>query len=201
MMQYSRRSIAAAATLTVLVAGAATLAAQAPAAQAPRPQPLIMTTTAFEDGGVIPDKFTQAAGPAAVSPALSWSQVPAGTQSFVLLMHDPEPVLNKGSKMDITHWLVWNIPATSTGLPEGVPAGELPDGTRQVSLRSNAYMGPGAPPGPYHHYTFELYALDIKLDVPQGQPAAAAQTRNAIFDAMDGHVLGKAVLVGRFHRQ
>ncbi len=167
----------------------------------PPTPPLIMTSTAWQDGGVIPDKYTQAAGPQAVSPALSWSQVPPGTQSFVLLLHDPEPVLNKGSKMDITHWLVWNIPGTSTGLPEGVAAGELPDGTRQVSLRANAYMGPGAPPGPYHHYTFELYALDTKIDVPPGQPQQAAQTRQAVFDAMDGHVLGKAVLVARFHRQ
>ena len=151
-------------------------------------------------GGVIPDKYTQAAGPTAPSPELKWSQVPAGTQSFVLLMHDPEPVLNRGSKMDITHWLVWNIPGTSTGLPEGVAAGELPDGTRQLSLRSNGYMGPGAPPGPYHHYTFELYALDTKLDVPQGTAQEAAATRTAVFNAMDGHVLGKAVLVARFHR-
>jgi len=159
-----------------------------------------MTTTAWEDGGVIPNKYTQAAGTAAVSPELKWSQVPAGTQSFVLLMHDPEPVLAKGSKMDITHWLIWNIPGTSTGLAEGVASGELPDGSRQVSLRSNAYMGPGAPAGPYHHYTFELYALDTKLEVPQGTPQEAAATRNAVVNAMDGHVLGKAVLVGRFHR-
>jgi len=89
----------------------------------PATPPLIMTTTAWEDGGVIPDKYTMAAGPAAVSPELKWSQAPAGTQSFVLLMHDPEPVLNKGSKMDITHWLIWNIPRTSTGLPEGVAQG------------------------------------------------------------------------------
>ena len=61
-------------------------------------------------------------------------------------------------------------------------------------------MGPGAGPGPYHHYTFELYALDIKLDVPQGTPQEAAATRTAIVNAMDGHVLGKAILVGRFHR-
>jgi Raf kinase inhibitor-like YbhB/YbcL family protein len=158
-----------------------------------------MTTTAFEDGGVTPDKYTQAS-PNAVSPALSWSQVPMGTQSFALLMHDPEPVLNRSPKMDITHWLIWNIPATSTGLPEGVAEGELPDGSRQVSLRSNAYMGPGAPAGPYHHYTFELYALDTKLDVPQGTPQQAADTRTAVMEAMDGHVLGKAILVGRFHR-
>ena len=169
----------------------------------PATPPLIMASTAWEDGGVIADKYTQAApaGTTAVSPELKWSQVPAGTQSFVLLMHDPEPVLNKGSKMDITHWLIWNIPGTSTGLPEGVAQGELPDGSRQVSLRSNAYMGPGAPAGPYHHYTFELYALDTKLDVPQGTPQEAAATRTAVVNAMDGHVLGKAVLVARFHRQ
>lgn len=165
----------------------------------PAMPPLVMTTTAWEDGGVIPNKYTQAV-PSAVSPELKWQQVPAGTQSFVLLLHDPEPVLNKGSKMDITHWLIWNIPGTSTGLPEGVAQGELPDGSRQVSLRSNAYMGPGAPAGPYHHYTFELYALDTKLEVPQGSPQDAAATRTAVVNGMDGHVLGKAVLVARFHR-
>src|SRR5215467_7403949 len=110
-------------------------------ARGPQTPPLLMTTTSFEDGGVIPDKYTQKAGPMAVSPELKWSQVPMGTQAFVLLMHDPEPVLNKSSKMDVTHWLVWNIPGTSTSLPEGFQQGELPDGTRQVSLRGNAYMG------------------------------------------------------------
>jgi Raf kinase inhibitor-like YbhB/YbcL family protein len=196
-------------TLTVLfvVAGLLAIAVGLTMAQerrgggrGPAVPPLIMTTTAWEDGGVIPDKYTQKAGPMAVSPELKWSQVPMGTQSFVLLMHDPEPVLNKGSKMDITHWLIWNIPGTSTGLSEGVAQGELPDGSRQVSLRSNAYMGPGAPAGPYHHYTFELYALDTKLEVPQGAPQQAADTRMAVVNSMDGHVLGKALLVARFHQ-
>jgi hypothetical protein len=159
-----------------------------------------MTTTGFEDGGVIPDKFTQAAGAMAVNPELKWSQVPMGTQSFVLLLHDPEGIQNKSAKMDVTHWLMWNIPATSTGLPEGVPQGELPDGSRQVSLRSMGYMGPGAGPGPYHHYTFELYALDTKIDVPLGTQQQAADTRTAVVNAMEGHVIGKALLVGRFHR-
>ena len=204
--------------MLVCVVGCLATAIALPAAQAPQggaaggggqgrgggrgPQapPLLMTTTAWEDGGVIPDKYTQAAGPMAVSPELKWAQVPMGTQSFVLLMHDPEPVLNKGSKMDITHWLIWNIPATATGLQEAVAQGELADGSRQVSLRGNGYMGPGAPAGPYHHYTFELYALDTKLEVPQGTPQQAADTRTAVVNAMDGHVLGKAVLVGRYHR-
>lgn len=203
-------SVAAVCAMTVMTAAPASAQPPAGAAPAgggqrgggrgPAVPPLIMTSLAWEDGGVIPDKFTQAAGPTAPSPELKWSQVPPGTQSFVLLMHDPEPVLAKGSKMDITHWLVWNVPGTSTGFAEGVAAGELPDGTRQVSLRSNSYMGPGAPAGPYHHYTFELYALDTKLDVPQGTPQEAAATRTAVVNAMDGHVLGKAVLVARFHR-
>jgi Raf kinase inhibitor-like YbhB/YbcL family protein len=166
--------------------------------------PLLMTSSAWEDGGVIPDKFTQAAGATSPSPELKWSQVPMGTQSFVLLMHDPEPIQNRSAKMDITHWLVWNIPATSTGLPEGVATGELPDGTRQVSLRSLGYMGPGAGPGPYHHYTFELYALDTKLDIPQPAagttPQQVVEIRNNIVNAMDNHVIGKAILVARFHR-
>ena len=199
-------TLAASICLTAVTIGAQTPPPPAGGGQArgggrgPATPPLIMTSSAWEDGGVIPDKYTQAAGATAPSPELKWSQVPPGTQSFVLLMHDPEPVLNKGSKMDITHWLVWNIPGTATELKEGVAAGELPDGSRQVSLRSNAYMGPGAGPGPYHHYTFELYALDTKLEVPQGTPQEAAATRTAVVNAMDGHVLGKAVLVARFHR-
>jgi Raf kinase inhibitor-like YbhB/YbcL family protein len=196
------------AVAAVWALGVAPGSAQQPAAgqrgagggRGPAVPPLVMTTAAWKDGGVIPDKYTMAAGANAVSPKLDWSQVPPGTQSFVLLMHDPEPVLAKGSKMDITHWLIWNIPGTATGLAEGVATGELPDGRRQVSLRANAYMGPGAPAGPYHHYTFELYALDTKLDVPQGTPQEAAATRTAVVNAMDGHVLGKAVLIARFHR-
>jgi Raf kinase inhibitor-like YbhB/YbcL family protein len=192
-----RTLTSAAAAAALAASAAAPMAAQGRGGQ--RTPPLLMTTTAFEDGGVIPNKYTQASENP-VSPALNWSQVPPGTQSFVLLLHDPEPVMGRSAKMDVTHWLVWNIPGTSTGLPEGFGGEEHSDGSHQVSLRSNGYMGPGAGPGPYHHYTFELYALDTKLDVPQGTPQQAAQTRTAVFDAMDGHVLGKAVLVGRFHR-
>ena len=167
----------------------------------PAVPPLIMTSTAWEDGGVIPDKYTAAgATQPAPSPALSWTQVPPGTQSFALIMHDPEPAIPaKSSKGDVTHWLIWNIPGTSTGLPEGVAQGDLPDGSKQQSLRGQGYMGPGAPPGPYHHYTFTLYALDTKLDITPAQNAF--ETRTAILNAMEGHVLGKAILVARFHRQ
>jgi Raf kinase inhibitor-like YbhB/YbcL family protein len=164
----------------------------------PQTPPLIMTTTSFEDGGIIPAKF---AGQMGVSPEFKWTQVPMGTQSFVLLMHDPDVALQRGTN-DVTHWLIWNIPGTATGLSEGVAQGaELPDGSRQVSLRANGYMGPGAPAtGPYHHYTFELFALDTKLDVPAATPQDALATRAAVMKAIEGHALGKAVIVGRFHQ-
>src|SRR5207247_715689 len=136
----SAKGLLAAATLWAL--GSTPAIAQAPGGggqargggRGPATPPLIMTSTAWEDGGVIPDKYTQAAGATAPSPELKWSQVPPGTQSFVLLLHDPEPVLNKGSKMDITHWLIWNIPGTATGLPESRARRALPQvGTNRSS--------------------------------------------------------------------
>jgi Raf kinase inhibitor-like YbhB/YbcL family protein len=150
----------------------------------------------FEDGGIIPDKFTGAAGATAPSPRLEWTQVPEGTQAFTLLFHDPDPSVNKSAD-DVTHWLIFNIPGTARSLPGGVPAGNLPDGSIQAgNIRgTKEYMGPGnAAINPYHHYTFELYALDAKLPLDENA------TRQQVIDAMRGHVIGKAVLVGRFKR-
>lgn len=190
-------------TLTGFVIGLAlvpaTAFAQAPAAPPatpPRP-PLTLTTTAFPDGGVIPNKYTQVAEQ--VSPALSWSNVPPGTQSFVLHMRDPDVARNKTTE-DQVHWLVWGIPGSATGMTEGQPKGPtLPDGSRQISASGEVYRGPGAAAtGPLHHYTFELFALDTKLDVPPGADAWASRT--AVYNAMQGHILGKAVYVGLFRR-
>jgi Raf kinase inhibitor-like YbhB/YbcL family protein len=164
---------------------------------------MTLTIPGFPDGGQIPVKFSQAAPGAApgegTSPAMSWSNAPAGTQSFVLNMHDMDVVRNKTTD-DQAHWVVWNIPATATGLPEGVAKGaQLPDGSYQVSATGQVYRGPGAPAtGPLHHYMFELYALDTKLDV---QPTADAfETRANVLKAVQGHVLGKAVYGGLFRR-
>jgi Raf kinase inhibitor-like YbhB/YbcL family protein len=156
---------------------------------------LSLTTTAFEDGGVIPDKYT-AAAKTPVSPTLTWANVPGGTVSFVLLVHDPDTSVDR-TTTEILHWMIFNIPATARALPEGIPAAaRLPDGAMQGRNYTKAfgYAGPGAPaPGPYHHYTFELFALDTKLNLP---PEA---TQIQLLKAMDGHILDKAVLVGRFH--
>jgi Raf kinase inhibitor-like YbhB/YbcL family protein len=156
---------------------------------------MTLSSTAFTDGGVIPDKYTQASDTTPVSPALNWENAPAGTQSFALIMHDPDTAPNKGSA-DVLHWMAFNIPAAARALPENVPTlAELPDGTIQPNnLRGNpGFMGPGARTV-YHHYTFELYALDTKLNL------TAAATRPEILEAMNGHILGKAVILGRFHR-
>jgi Raf kinase inhibitor-like YbhB/YbcL family protein len=164
---------------------------------APANPPMRMTTSAFPDGGVIPNKYTQAGEQ--VSPALNWTNVPPGTQSFVLHMHDLEVARNKTTD-DQVHWVVWNIPASATGLPEGVPQGaDLKDGSHQISASGPVYRGPGAPAnGPMHHYTFELYALDTKIEVPASTDAF--ETRAAVMKAIQGHILGKAVYMGLFHR-
>jgi Raf kinase inhibitor-like YbhB/YbcL family protein len=178
--------------------GAAQNAPAAAPARGPAQAPMTLTTNGWMDGDDIPVKYTQAAEQ--VSPQLTWANAPAGTQSFVLLMHDPDVAL-AGTTDDQLHWLVWNIPATATGLPEHVPAGSpLPDGSMQVSASpGNVYRGPGAPAtGPKHHYTIEVFALDIKLDV---QPAATWQeTRANVVKAMQGHIRGKAVYAGLFRR-
>ena len=184
---------------TALVMVAAPAFAQAPAQPAARPAAgpgLTLTTTAYEDGGVIPVKYTSA-DPKGVSPKLEWTNVPAGTVTFALIFHDPDVALQK-KLGDVLHGMWFNIPATSKGFEEGLAAGPaLPDGTVQAkNLRGqNAYMGPGAgAAGPMHHYTFELYALDTKLEL------TADATRDDVLKAIDGHILGKAVLVGRFKR-
>ena len=159
---------------------------------------MTLTTPAWTDGGLVPAKYSQA-GPE-TSPAFSWSDVPDGTTSFVLMMRDLDVASGPGTE-EIVHWMLWNIPGASRSLPEGLPhAPQLPDGTRQMSATGPFYRGPGAPAaGPAHHYVFELYALDTTIDVPPvGQSPAA--TRAAILAAMNGHVRGKAVYVGLFKR-
>ena len=156
---------------------------------------LTLNSPDLTDGGIIPNKFTQA-DPMPVSPKLEWTNVPPGVVSFALIFHDPEG--NGKNAEDTLHWMAFNIPGTSRGLAGGQSAdATLPDGTVQAKNQRGGvgYMGPGAgAAGPYHHYTFQLYALDTKLTL--GPDAARAD----VLKAMDGHILGKAALGGRFHR-
>jgi Raf kinase inhibitor-like YbhB/YbcL family protein len=182
--------------LAFYAAGSVAMRAQMQQAAPPAMPGLTLTSPDFEDGGIIPNKFTQAVD-SYISPKLDWTHVPPNTLSFALITHDPDVAIDKKTG-DVLHWLAFNIPGTATELPEAVPANAtLPDGMVQGKNRAGAigYRGPGAPAvGPYHHYTFELFALDIKLTL--GPDA----TRDDVLAAMQGHILGKGVLVGRFHK-
>lgn len=178
-----------------------TLIATGAAAQQRRPapaQPMTLTSSAWKDGGVIPPKYAQPGDD--VSPPLAWAQVPDGTESFVLIMRDLDAITINGTDIHL-YWMLWNIPKDARMIPEGVPElEELPNGTRQISTSGPWYRGPAAPPpGPIHHYAFELYALSAQIDVPAvGQSPAA--TEAAVRAAMVGKVLGKGTLIGLFKR-
>ena len=144
---------------------------------------MTLTTTAWPDGDPIPAKYTQAGEQ--VSPALTWTNTPPGTQSFVLHMHDPDVARNRTTD-DQVHWLVWKSPGRRQAFRRRAQGRELPDGSRQISASGPVYRGPGArATGPMHHYTFEIYALDTKLDVPAA--ADAFETRANVMRAMNGH--------------
>jgi Raf kinase inhibitor-like YbhB/YbcL family protein len=186
------------ALLTMTTAPDARLAAQARG----RGGMQIMTLTApWPTGAAIPMKFTQAGDD--VSPALTWSDPPEGTGSFVLIVHDVSAPVTPGTN-DTLHWLVWNIPATARSLPEAVPQGpQLADGTRQISVTGPQYRGPAAPAaGPAHVYLFELYAVEGTVNVPAlGPPGASVPAiRDAVMSSIAGRIRGKAVVAGIFKR-
>jgi Raf kinase inhibitor-like YbhB/YbcL family protein len=168
---------------------------------APTPPPMRLMSVDINDGTQIPAKYTCSAEQP-MSPALKWSNTPRGTESFALIVHDMEPRPRKGVD-DILHWMVWDIPGTASLLPEAVLSNteDLPDGSHQT----NGNAGQGAiigyrPPCPPqgvpvpHHYAFELFALDQKLNLQ------ANSTRADILKAMDGHILGHSAIVAIFSR-
>lgn len=164
---------------------------------------LSVTSTAWPDGGEVPMKHAFRGENKSPAFEFNWSngltpaEQPATVQTYAVIFHDIENSTNRGTA-DTLHWSMFNIPATAKGLPEGLPAGDLPDGSRVgPGIRGGpmgSYFGPGAGVGPFHHYVFEFYALDTKLDLP------ATPTREQLLAAMEGHVVGKAAFVGRFRQ-
>jgi hypothetical protein len=158
--------------------------------------PMIHITIAdFPDGGHIPAKYTCAAGQNSPSPAMTWTGAPANTESYVVILHDPDPVLQGSAVNDVLHWAIFDIPGSATGLPEGVKMGTQADGSVNIKNmgNTNGYMGPCAPPGHGdHHYTFEVYALSAKLGLPD------TTSRADLLAAMNGKVIAKGVYIGMF---
>ena len=136
---------------------------------------LHLTIADFGDGGRIPNKYTCAGGPGSPSPAITWSGAPASTQSYVVILHDPDAVLGASATNDVLHWGIFDIPGEATGLPEGVKGGDQADGSKQINNITGqpAYFGSCPPAGHGdHHYTFGVYALNAKLGLPGGTPRA-----------------------------
>lgn len=150
-----------------------------------------LTSTAFENGAPIPERFS--GDGADVSPALAWREVPAGTRSFALICDDPDAPVGTW-----VHWVLWNLPAGATSLPEAVEKEHaLPVGTRQGrnDFGKLDYGGPAPPRGKPHRYFFKLYALDTEM------PLKPDCRKNALVKGMQDHILAEAEWMGTYQRK
>jgi Raf kinase inhibitor-like YbhB/YbcL family protein len=153
---------------------------------------LSVTSSGFANGAPIPDTFTQ--NGQNMSPPLSWSRGPAGTKSYVVLTEDsgvsrPSPIF---------HWVLYDVPASVTSLPQGVATDARPATPAGAMNGLNiakkvGYMGPKPPAGQTHPYHFEVFALDTTLGLD-----SASADRNAVVTAMTGHVLAEGETVGMY---
>jgi Raf kinase inhibitor-like YbhB/YbcL family protein len=163
---------------------------QSPAQKAPEAR-FQLTSSSFAADSALPAKYT--CDGADTSPALAWSEPPAGTQSFALVVDDPDT-----PQKTVIHWLLYDLPAATRALPEGVPTkAKLPDGSRQGKNDHGkiGYSGPCPPAGGAHHYFFKLYALDYRTGLK-------AKAKDADLErAIKGHILAQSELIARFQRQ
>jgi Raf kinase inhibitor-like YbhB/YbcL family protein len=150
---------------------------------------LHVSSASFSDGQAIPQKLT--CDGADLSPGLQWQPPPANTKSYAIVMIDPD------APVEFTHWLAYDIPADTHALPEGAstPSERLGHGTEGINgFGKIGYGGPCPPAGKPHHYVFRVYALDTKLDLPDGQG------KDQVLAAIKGHVLAEGEIVGLYAR-
>lgn len=150
-----------------------------------------ITSTAFAEGQPIPEKYTCSGKD--VSPPLTWSNAPAGTKSFALVAEDPDAPMGTW-----VHWVIYDLPADTTALPEDVAKSQYVSGNAKQGLNDFhrlGYGGPCPPPGKPHRYYFKLYALDAMLNLKPGA------TKQELLKAMEGHILAEGQLMGTFQRQ
>ncbi len=156
----------------------------------PEKQAFVVHSTAFDEGGWIPKKYTCEGEN--VSPEIVWQNPPEGTQSFALICDDPDAPMKVW-----VHWVIWGIPKDATSLKEAIPTEPtLDDGSLQGKndFGKIGYGGPCPPPGKPHRYFFKLYALDT---IPQLEPGA---TKDELLKAIDGHILGQCQTMGKYQR-
>lgn len=146
---------------------------------------------AFKNGDTIPTKFT--GDGENVSPALTWTDPPQGTKSFVMICDDPDAPMGTW-----THWVIYNIPGGQSGLPEGVPPTKVLQGGSNQGLNSwgsVGYGGPSPPPGTPHRYFFRLYAMNCTIDITPGSD------KRTLLRAIEGRIIGQAVFQGTYGRK
>lgn len=151
---------------------------------------LTVSSSAFREGDVIPTEYTCEGQD--VSPPLAWDEPPAGTQSLVLIVDDPDAPVGV-----FTHWVLFNIPSNSRDLPEALPTqAQLPSGAQQGKNEFGrlGYGGPCPPPGRLHRYRFTVYALDQPLELTAGA------SKKQVLDAIQGHILAQGQLTGTYQR-
>jgi len=154
---------------------------------------LTLTSPVFQAGAAIPAAHT--CDGSDISPPLTWSGVPSGTKSLVLIVDDPDAPDPAAPKMTWVHWVVYNLPPDSTGLKQGVSSHDFPQGTREGSndWRRTGYGGP-CPPIGRHRYFHKLYALDVVL------PDLGKPDKRKLEQAMQNHILASAELIGVYQR-
>lgn len=158
-----------------------------------RDSAMTLQSGAFTMNAEIPRQYTCEG--TNISPPLTWSHVPAGTKSFALIMDDPGIAQAGEPAFNFVHWVLYNLPANTTELPEAIKA--LPSGTGEGlnGMNATGYGGP-CPPSGRHRYFHTLYALDIELPKSIGKP-----TKTELVTIMKGHVLATAQLLGTYEKQ
>ncbi len=153
-----------------------------------------LTSSAFDPDGAIPEKYT--CDGIDISPPLSWTGVAPSAKSLVLIVDDPDAPDPAAPQRTWVHWLLYNIPADTVGLPEGVQVTNLPTGTLEgLNDWERAGYGGPCPPIGRHRYVHKLYALDVLL------PDFRAATKAQLERAMQTHILDQAQLIGRYQRK
>ena len=154
---------------------------------------LTLTSESFVQNGMIPIRHT--CDGQDISPELSWSEIHAGTKSLVLIVDDPDAPDPADPKMTWVHWVLYNIPPDTNGLPEGASVAGLPSGTREGinDWQRTGYGGP-CPPIGTHRYFHKLYAVDTVL------PDLKQPTKAVLEEAMQGHVIEHFELIGLYRR-
>jgi Raf kinase inhibitor-like YbhB/YbcL family protein len=153
-----------------------------------------LSSTAFDPGGDIPARYTCEGGDR--SPPLTWRGVPPGTRSLALIVDDPDAPDPAAPKMTWVHWVLYNLPVSASAIAEDAKASGLPAGTCEGlnDWQRTGYGGP-CPPIGRHRYFHKLYALDTEL------PDLQRPDKKALEQAMQGHILAQAELIGTYQKQ